>query len=213
MKRMRQIDRRAAMQAGLALAGGMLAGALPARAQDNPMPEVLREALERQGDAPVLGNPEGDITLTEFFDYNCSFCRQTVPVLQKLIQGDPQLRVVFREWPIFGEGSLFAAQASLASLQQGKYWRFHVELMKIRGRAEEASVLRAAKKVGLDVARLRKDMEADKVLAHIDHSMALADHMALAGTPTFIAGNDALFGQQRLKDLQKLVEQARTDLL
>lgn len=213
MKRMRQIDRRAAMQAGLALAGGMLAGALPARAQDNPMPEVLREALERQADAPVLGNPEGDITLTEFFDYNCSFCRQTVPVLQKLIQGDPQLRVVFREWPIFGEGSLFAAQASLASLQQGKYWRFHVELMKIRGRAEEASVLRAAKKVGLDVARLRKDMEADKVLAHIDHSMALADHMALAGTPTFIAGNDALFGQQRLKDLQKLVEQARTDLL
>ena len=201
------------MQGGLVLAGGMLAGAVPARAQDNPMPAVLREALERQGDAPVLGNPDGDITLTEFFDYNCPFCRQTVPLLQKLIQGDPQLRVVFREWPIFGEGSLFAAQASLASLQQGKYWRFHVELMKIRGRAEEASVLRAAKKVGLDVARLRKDMEADKVLAHIDHSMALADHMALAGTPTFIAGNDALFGQQRLKDLQKLVEQARTDLL
>lgn len=201
------------MQGGLVLAGGMLAGAVPARAQDNPMPAVLREALERQGDAPVLGNPDGDITLTEFFDYNCPFCRQTVPLLQKLIQGDPQLRVVFREWPIFGEGSLFASQASLASLQQGKYWQFHAELMNIRGRAEEASVLRAAKKVGLDVARLRKDMEADKVLAHIDHSMALADHMALAGTPTFIAGNDALFGQQRLKDLQKLVEQARTDLL
>lgn len=201
------------MQAGLALAGGMLAGALPARAQDNPMPEVLREALERQGDAPVLGNPEGDITLTEFFDYNCPFCRQTVPLLQKLIQGDPKLRVVFREWPIFGEGSLFAAKASLASLQQGKYWQFHAELMKIRGRAEEASVLRAAKKVGLDVARLRKDMEADKVLAHIDHSMTLADHMGLVGTPTFIAGNDALFGQQRLKDLQKLVEQGRADLL
>ncbi len=82
---MRRIDRRVAMQAGLVLAGRMLAGALPAREQDNPMPEVLREALERQGDAPVLGNPGGDITLTEFFDYNCPFCRQTVPVLQKLI--------------------------------------------------------------------------------------------------------------------------------
>lgn len=210
---MRRIDRRAAMQAGLVMAGGMLAGALPARAQDNPMPEVLREALERQGDAPVLGNPGGDITLTEFFDYNCPFCRQTVPVLQKLIQSDPKLRVVFREWPIFGEGSLFAAKASLASLQQGKYWQLHTGLMKIRGRVEEAPVLREAKKAGLDVARLRKDMESEKVLGHIDHSMALADHMGLAGTPTFIAGNDALFGRQTLKDLQALVKQVRADLL
>ena len=210
---MRQIDRRTAMRTGLVLAGGMLAGALPVRAQDNPMPEVLREALERQGDAPVLGNPGGDITLTEFFDYNCPFCRQTVPVLQRLIQGDPHLRVVFREWPIFGEGSLFAARASLAALQQGKYWQFHAALMQIRGRAEEASVLRTAGKVGLDSARLRKDMESEKVLAHIEHSMALADHMELAGTPTFIAGNDGLFGRQTLKDLQKLVEQARADLL
>ena len=210
---MRRIDRRMAMRSGLALIGGVLAGAMPALGQDNPMPEELRRAIEREGDPVVLGNPEGDITLTEFFDYNCPFCRETVPVLQGLIQSDPQLRVVFREWPIFGEGSLFAARASLASLAQGGYWQFHAELMKIRGRVEEAPVLRAAKKVGLDMARLRKDMESDRVLAHIDHSMALADHMGLAGTPTFIAGNDGLFGRQARGDLQALVKQARAELL
>lgn len=174
---MRQIDRRVVMQSGLVLVGGVLAGTMPALGQGNPMPEELRVAIERQGDPVVLGNPEGDITLTEFFDYNCPFCRETVPVLQKLIQSDPQLRVVFREWPIFGEGSLFASRASLASLQQGRYWQFHAELMRIRGRAEEAPVLRAAKKTGLDMARLRKDMESERVLGHIDHSMALADHV------------------------------------
>lgn len=210
---MRHISRRAAMRSGLVLIGGALVGAMPALGQDNPMPEELREALERQGDPVVLGNPEGDVTLTEFFDYNCPFCRQTVPALQRLIQSDPQLRVVFREWPIFGEGSLFAARASLASLQQGRYWQFHAELMKIRGRVEEAPVLRAAKKVGLDRTRLRKDMESERVLGHVDHSMALADHMGLAGTPTFIAGSDGLFGRQTLGDLQALVKQARAELL
>ncbi len=201
------------MQSGLVLIGGVLAGALPALGQDNPMPEELRLALEREGDAVVLGNPAGDVTLTEFFDYNCPFCRETVPVLHRLILDDPQLRVVFREWPIFGEGSLFATKASLASLGQGKYWRFHTELMKIRGRAEEAPVLRAAETVGLDMARLRRDMESRRVQGHIDHSMALADHMGLAGTPTFIAGNDGLFGRQTRKDLQELVKRARAALL
>ncbi len=201
------------MRSGLVLLGGALVGAMPALGQDNPMPEELRAAIEREGDAPVLGNPAGDITLTEFFDYNCPFCRETVPVLHKLILEDPQLRVVFREWPIFGDGSLFASKASLASLAQGRYWQFHTALMKIRGRAAEASVLRAAETVGLDMARLRKDMESERVLGHIEHSMALADHMGLAGTPTFIAGNDGLFGRQTRKDLRDLVKRARADLL
>ncbi|VDC19062.1 DsbA family protein [Pseudogemmobacter humi] len=210
---MQHINRRLAMRSGLVLIGGALAAAMPSPGQANPMPEELRKALEHEGDAVVLGNPAGDITLTEFFDYNCPFCRETVPVLQRLILDDPQLRVVFREWPIFGEGSVFATKASLASLEQGKYWPFHIELMKIRGRVEEAPVLRAAEAVGLDMARLRRDMESARVLGHIEHSMALADHMGLAGTPTFIAGNDGLFGRQTSKDLQDLVTRARADLL
>ena len=202
-------SRRQTLATGLALA---LSPALPALARDNPMPETLRRDLERDPTAPVLGNPEGDITLTEFFDYNCGFCRKMVGTMQKLVAADPKLRVVFREWPVFGEGSDFAARASLASLQQGKYWAFHAALMGMRGRAEEASVLRIAREIGLDEARLRRDMEAEAIGRHIDMSFMLGDHMGLQGTPTFIAGDEAGFGAMTLADLQALVARGREAL-
>ncbi len=197
--------------AALALAGA--AGlALPLRAETNPMPEELRKAIERQPFAPVLGNPDGDITLTEFFDYNCPYCRMDVPVVKKLIAGDPGLRVVFREWPIFGEDSLAAAQVSLATLKQGKYLEFHAAMMAGKGRAGLTSAMRVAKKLGLDTARLKRDMDSAEVTDHIEHSMALADHMGLTGTPTWIAGDGGAFGYMTLGDLQNLVTQARKDL-
>lgn len=191
--------------------------ALPALAQKpdrpNPMPEELRQALERDPNAPVLGNPQGDITLTEFFDYNCTFCRKMVPTVQKVISADPKLRVVYREWPIFGEGSEFAARASLASLDQGKYWAFHAALMGMKDRAAEASVMRVARQVGLDEARLRRDMEAERVSEHIARSFQLAEHMGLMGTPTFIAGDEAAFGELKLDELQEMIARARAMLL
>ena len=212
---MNRIDRRTAV--GMGIGGALGLTVMPLAAQDsptasNPMPAELRRALERQKNAPVLGNASGDVTLTEFFDYNCPFCRKAVPVIQSLIAADPRLRVVLREWPIFGEGSFFAAQASLAALKQGKYWPLHTAMMSIRGRAEEPSVLAVAQKVGLDLTRLKRDMEGDAVLSHIAHSTELADHMGLAGTPTFIAGNDGRFGRQSVKELQKMIAQARKDL-
>lgn len=195
---------------GLALAATLPGVAFAQR--DNPMPESLRKALERDPTAPVLGNPDGDITLTEFFDYNCAFCRKMVPTMQRLIDADPGLRVVFREWPVFGEGSDFAARASLASLEQGKYWPFHAGLMALRGKAEEASVLRVAREVGLDEARLKRDMDLPRVTDHIDASFALGEHMGLMGTPSFVAGDEAAFGQQTLADMQAMVARARVTL-
>lgn len=197
--------------------GAVLAASasIPAFAQEersNPMPEKLREALERAPNTPVLGNPKGDITLTEFFDYNCPFCRKMVPVLQKLISADDQLRVVFREWAVFGEGSEFAAKASLASLEQGQYWQFHAALMKLRGKVDEASTMRVARKIGLDEDKLREDMEADSVAEHMEMTWALGDHMGLMGTPTFIAGDEAVFGENSLKEMQELVARARKTL-
>lgn len=214
---MNRIDRRTALGATLGVglgAMGLLVAPRDALADtaSNPMPAELRRALERQKNAPILGNPSGDVTLTEFLDYNCPFCRKAVPVIQALIAADPKLRVVIREWPIFGEGSFFAAQAALASLRQKKYWQMHSALMSIRGRAEEPSVLAAAQKTGLDLTRLKRDMESDTVLSHIAHSTDLADHMGLAGTPTFIAGNDGRFGRQSAKELQAMIAQARKDL-
>lgn len=191
--------------------------ALPVRAQQsaersNPMPEDLRKALERSPNAPVLGNPDGDITLTEFFDYNCPFCRKMVGTVQQLISSDPQLRVVYREWPVFGEGSVFATRASLASLKQDKYWPFHAAMMGMKGRAVEATVMRTVRQVGLDEAQLRKDMESADVDQHIELSQALGEHMGLLGTPTFIAGDEGVFGELSLKDLQDLVARGRKAL-
>ena len=195
--------------AGLALAP------LPLLAQTehpNPMPAELRKVLEQNPALPVLGNPKGDITLTEFFDYNCPYCRTNMADVQRLIADDPKLRVVFREWPVFGEGSMFAAKAALASLQQGKYWPFHEALMTMKGRAEEATVLRAARQAGLDVDRLRVDMEKREILDQIYETMDLADTMMLTGTPTFIAGHEASFGKLNLADLKQLVASARKDM-
>ena len=100
------------------LASAAAFAALPALAQqrDNPMPEEMRRALEREPTAPVLGNPDGNITLTEFFDYNCPHCKTMLPLMSELVRSDPQLRVVLREWPVFGPGSEFAARASLATI-------------------------------------------------------------------------------------------------
>lgn len=189
---------------------------LPVWAQNsdrpNPMPAELRKALERSPNAPVLGNPDGDITLTEFFDYNCPFCKKMVPLVQKRISADPGLRVVYREWPVFGEDSEFATRASLATLDQGKYWQFHVAMMQSRGRAGEATVMRVVRELGLDEAKLRRDMDSLHVSEHIDLSYELAEHMGLMGTPTFIAGDEGVFGEMTEQELEDLIERARKTL-
>ena len=197
---------------GAAACGIGAALPLHAAARPNPMPEDLRAALERDPTAPVLGNPQGDITLSVFFDYNCPHCRKMVGPIGALISSDPRLRVVYREWPVFGEGSEFAARASLASLDTGKYWQFHTALLAMKGRAEEASVMRVARQLGLDQAKLRRGMEAEPVGRHIALSFQLAEHMGLMGTPTFIAGDEAVFGEQSRADLADLVARGRRTL-
>lgn len=206
------MKRRELTRLGLASVLALTCGAGAGLAEDNPMPKELREAIERQAFSPVLGNPAGDVTLTEFFDYNCPHCRTSVPVIRGLIGGDPGLRVVLREWPIFGEGSKFCARASLAALKQRKYWEFHSSLMAVSGRADEATAMKVAAEIGIDAARLRREMESTEVEDHIAQSVALGNHMGLMGTPTFIAGNNAFFGRQSRADLIRLVEQARKDL-
>lgn len=193
----------------LASAGAF--AAMPAFAQDrpNPMPEELRQALERDPTAPVLGNPDGNITLTEFFDYNCPHCKTMLPLMSELVRSDPQLRVVLREWPVFGPGSEFAARASLATLPTGNYWRLHAALLGMRARAEEATVMRVVRDLGLDEAAIRTGMQADTVERHITYSHLLGDHMGLMGTPSFICGDEAAFGAMTLEKLRALVERGR----
>ena len=183
-----------------------------AAAQSQAQFEVLnneRQLLERDPNAPVLGNPDGDVTVVEFFDYNCPYCRRAMPEVQGLLDGDDNVRLVYREWPILGEGSVFAAKAALASREQGKYEAFHWALMGMEGRAEEASVMRIAQEIGLDVERLREDMEAAEIQEHIATSMRLTQSLGFSGTPSFVIGDNLVPGLVEEDRLRALVEEAR----
>ncbi|MGY9033372.1 MAG: DsbA family protein, partial [Rhodobacterales bacterium] len=147
-----------------------------------------RDVLERDPNAPVLGNVDGDVTIVEFFDYNCPYCKRVKPEIQALMAADPDIRLVYREWPILGEGSVFAARAALAARNQGKYEEFHWAMMGLQGRAEEASILNAAAEIGLDVDKLRADMDAPEINEHIQTSMELAAALGFNGTPSFVIG-------------------------
>lgn len=170
-----------------------------------------RDALERDPNAPVLGNPEGDVTVVEFFDYNCPYCRRVKPHMEALLAADPNVRVVYREWPILGEGSVFAARAALASRNQGKYDEFHWAMMGLNGRAEESTVIRAAEEIGLNIAQLRRDMNAPEIDEHIQTSMRLSRAIGFSGTPSFVIGDNLAPGLIEADQMISMVNQARAN--
>lgn len=168
-----------------------------------------RNVLELDPNAPVLGNPDGDVTVVEFLDYSCPYCKRAMSEVKNLIDGDTGVRLDFREWPILGEGSVFAAKAALAARNQGKYEEFHWAMMSAKGQAAEASVLRVAREVGLDVDRLRRDMETPEVDEHIATSMRLTQLLGFNGTPSFVIGDALVPGFVEQSKLEEFVSAAR----
>ena len=126
-----------------------------------------RARLERDPNAPLLGNLDGDVTIVEFFDYNCPYCKRATAELNTLLAQDANVRVVLREWPILGEASVYATRASLAARKQDKYAKFHQALMTAKGRLAPANVMAIAKAIGLDTARLQADMQGPEIEQHI----------------------------------------------
>lgn len=167
-----------------------------------------RETIERDSNAPVLGNPEGGVTVVEFFDYNCPYCKRAVDDVKSLIQDDKDIRLVYREFPILGDGSVFAARAALAARKQGQYEEMHWALMSLN-RAEEKTVLKTAGELGLDLEKLKSDMKAPEVDEHIQKSMQLAQMLGITGTPSFIIGDALGPGALPLEELQKMVAESR----
>jgi len=166
--------------------------------------EVFRDSA-----SPVGGNPQGDVTVVEFFDYNCPYCRRVAPVLAEAEAADPQLRIVYKEFPILGPNSVFAAKAALAAQRQERYIAFHHALMQVRGTVDEAAVLAAAGEVGLDVARLKTDMQDTAIQTAIDRNTALARDLRINGTPGFVIGSEILRGATDLEVLHGLIRKAR----
>ncbi len=152
------------------------------------------EELFRHPNAAVAGDPDGDITVVEFFDYNCGYCKRGLADVVKLVESDPKVRVVFKELPILSKGSAEAARVALAARNQGKYWELHRALLKARGQANEASALKIAEELGLDMEQLKADMDSDEVKDEIAQSEALAQKMGVNGTPHFLVGDRSIPG-------------------
>lgn len=163
-----------------------------------------KQRLEDDKNAPILGNPTGEIIIVEFFDYNCGYCRRAFKTVMNLIEDNEAIKVVLREWPILGDGSVFAAKASLASQNQQKYKAFHKALMGNRGPHTEKSVLKIAKKIGMDIDQLKSDMNSSSVLEHLEESQKLSQSLGISGTPVFVFGEKMVPGAidfQAMKDL------------
>ena len=173
--------------------------------------KTVRLQLEQDSNSPNLGNPDGDVTVIEFFDYNCPYCRKAGQTVQELLASDANVRVIYREWPILGEDSVFASRAALAARAQGKYEEFHWALMNGEGRASEASILKLARHLGLDVEKLQADMTSPAVEAHIAQSSALARTLGFTGTPAFIVGDRTAPGMLSTDEITAMVAEARAE--
>ena len=159
--------------------------------------------------APVGGNPAGDVTLVEFFDYNCPYCRRVAPTVTELEEADPDLRLVYKEFPILGPGSEFAARAALAARKQGKYVPFHNALMRATDQVTEQTVIEIAREVGLDTERLEQDMRDPAIDDAIARNLQLANALGITGTPSFVIGDRMVPGAADFRTLQGLIAEVR----
>ena len=207
----------AVLSNGPATAHGMLAQG-NIRALDTILrPMIVRNAdiLARQDEllndpaSPVGGNPDGDVTLVEFFDYQCPYCKTIFPSIQELPAEDRKLRFVFKEIPSPGKDSVFAARAALAARRQGKYLELHMAPMPARGKLTETTVMRLAEKVGVDVDRLRRDMAERTIGDMIRRNLELADALGIDGTPAFIIGDTQVPGAVEIDTLKTLIARPR----
>ena len=173
--------------------------------------ETYRRDLFDAPAAPVGGNPDGDVTLVEFFDYRCGVCRRIHPIVSELVASDGRIRRVYVEWPILGPESVFAARAALAARNQGgrKYLRFHDLMMESRGQLNKDKVLSLAGRAGLDRTRLQRDLGSAEIARIIQRGYTIAGALDLNGTPSFVIGRKVVRGGRDLNAMRRLVAEAR----
>ncbi len=170
--------------------------------------EIFRPAA-----SPVVGNSNGDVTVIEFFDYNCGYCKKALPDVAQLIDKDKKVKLIPKEFPILAKGSEEASRVALAAKAQGKYWEFHRAMLESQGQANEASALRVAEKLGLDMPRLKKDMASPEVKKEIEDTRKLASKLGIQGTPHFLVGDRIIPGapENLAELLNQNVKEVRKD--
>ena len=203
------MNRRNLVSRGVLVAFTLMLPVAPVAAQQQP--DMSRKAVVDDPVAPKRGAAGYDVSIVELFDYNCPYCRRMEPVLNNLLASDPKVRIVYRDWPIFGAPSIEAARAALASRYQGKHAAFNDALMETSGRLDSQAIQLAAQRAGVDRKRLNADLAAHK--ADIDAALArtarLAEGMDLTGTPAMVIGSYLLPGAATAEMLVKAVEIAR----
>jgi protein-disulfide isomerase len=191
------------------------------RRQAQAEAEKHREAIKEHAQALfnsnrqiVLGNPQGDVTMVEFFDYNCGFCRKALEDKLALIKADPKLRLVLKEFPVLGEGSTQAAQVAVSVRMQDKtggkkYLEFHQKLFASRGQIDKARALAVVREVGLDAARAERDMSSDEVRLTLEEGFKLAEALGINGTPTYVFNDQVVVGAVGVEKLREAINTVR----
>ncbi|HEY6831974.1 MAG TPA: DsbA family protein [Pseudolabrys sp.] len=160
-----------------------------------------------------LGNPQGNVTFVEFFDYNCGYCKRAMDDMLTLLKDDPKLKIVLKEFPVLGPGSVEAAQVAVAVRMQDKtgkkYLEFHQKLLGGRGQADRAHALAVAKDIGMNMAQIDKDMQSPEVKATLEENFKLAEQLGLNGTPSYVVGDNVIVGAVGLPALQQSINTTR----
>ncbi|HEY8190111.1 MAG TPA: DsbA family protein [Micavibrio sp.] len=167
------------------------------------------DALYNDPSSPVTGNEKGDVTIVEFFDYNCGYCKMAFKDVQTLIDEDKNVRIVFKDIPILSEASRTAARYALAADKQGKYWDFHKALMEKGGANNEDSIKKTAADLGLDMKKLETDADSPEIRAILEKNLELARTIGITGTPGFVIADQALRGHYGIEAMRKAIAEAR----
>ncbi len=165
--------------------------------------------LENNDMLPIAGNPDGDITVVEFFDYNCGYCKKALDDVMTIIAEEDDVKFIFVELPILGRTSELAAKWAVAAKMQDRYLDYHIALMKHRGPLNEISLITAAEKVGLDVDKLKDDAEGEEVAKIVNEKAAKASEMGISGTPAFIIEGQLFGGYIGVERMRAAIEEAR----
>ncbi|MBU6505926.1 MAG: DsbA family protein [Alphaproteobacteria bacterium] len=168
-----------------------------------------RDELLHDPNSVVAGNPNGDVTLVEFFDYRCPYCKAIEPSLEALIKEDGNLRIVYKEFPILGPTSVVASRVAIAARQQGKYPEFHARMMALKGNIDNEAVMTVAEASGLDLTKLKRDMGAPSIGQTIQRNYALADALGIDATPALVIGDQLTMGAVDIDSLRRLIADAR----
>ncbi|WP_339635330.1 DsbA family protein [uncultured Sneathiella sp.] len=177
--------------------------------QQKEMMTTLAADLKNDGYSYVAGNPDGDVTIVEFFDYRCGYCKKSFPDLMKTVEEDGNIRLVLKEFPILGPESILASQAAIAAIEQDKYMELHTALMTSRGGLSIDRIRTLATDVGIDVEKLEVDMQADEVRETVEKNYRLAKQLGIDGTPAFVINEEFIPGLISGAEMKQIVAEVR----